>query len=901
MIATKHLMQWLLIALGLCITLTQGAKCKKSGVNPKTCKTINDCTNGYKCTKSKCCRMSKLCPAGDPMQGSQKGEFPTCVNDSDCKEGYQCNINEGKQYSVCCEKIEGSCEIPENGKVIAVGKTIKIGKCKKCDCTADGLECKSIRSKKCPCEYEGKEYKSGDLYTNATHTCSVLCSAKKTKLAKCKGVCTIETDDGEEILPIGKTWESPDKCRTCKCKTQGVDCKLKNTGELQNKTHICTVMCAQKTMECEEKVDGPHWTQWGPWSMCDELECGRKVRIRKCKGQNGDNLNSSHCKGEEREVAWCPLPDDVPWPQWTVWGHWSKCHAYECGPMRRARMCIEKTGEVLETSKCEGEEEEQQWCPPCLGRSAGGFRVLRSERHLFSGVVSLSKKEAQDTEPKHFCGGNIVTNSWILTAAHCICKIKGCCSPDNKVSCDIQRIVRVTAGRLKLTRHDKVEQIKNISKAYVIHNYIPDIDGANMRNDIALIRLADHLEFGDGFVEPGTLPTGMCANDQENVTICETVWDKAVNQECKMAGWGATPKTEPDPSPDMRQLEMTVRTYIPQEGVTKIKGVGGTPCPGDSGSPLMCGGDAEKPGPTIGLMSYVEMMGCYTGNPSATVATSVPDYLDWVTEHVVDRTEWGEWSCCSSQCGRNCSKPCLKGKMQRIRGCVGPVFGGQEPRKECFQKETKECHTQYQCQGSQWGTWGGFSPCTMLCGKQVKIRGRQCLRPDGTIDPDLNNCEPDEDTGVSNIENQNCMPEITQKVDPPCEHPKANGGNEPKQWLAAFYHNGVLKCAGTLLSKRWVVVAASCLIATADDCPTEVGWDVRFGKQSIGKNDEIETRKISRIIFHPDFRALDAAKKIFANNKAMVQLETAVGLKAACVKPMSKNLKSPCSAPQFQN
>jgi secreted trypsin-like serine protease len=81
-----------------------------------------------------------------------------------------------------------------------------------------------------------------------------------------------------------------------------------------------------------------------------------------------------------------------------------------------------------------------------------------------------------DQEFEHFCGGSIVNERWIVTAAHCADGVPA-------------RLMRVVAGDHSLTVSEGVEQAVSVSRAVIHPRYNPEA----FENDIALLELSTPL------------------------------------------------------------------------------------------------------------------------------------------------------------------------------------------------------------------------------------------------------------------------------------------------------------------------------------------------------------------------------------------------------------------------
>ncbi len=95
------------------------------------------------------------------------------------------------------------------------------------------------------------------------------------------------------------------------------------------------------------------------------------------------------------------------------------------------------------------------------------------------------------TARKHFCAGSLVNRHWIVTAAHCII--------DSGITKD-ELIVRV--GDFDTYTAENGEQLLTVSAIIVHENF----NEADFDSDIALIKLAEHVEVFDDFVRPVCIP-----------------------------------------------------------------------------------------------------------------------------------------------------------------------------------------------------------------------------------------------------------------------------------------------------------------------------------------------------------------------------------------------------------
>lgn len=220
-------------------------------------------------------------------------------------------------------------------------------------------------------------------------------------------------------------------------------------------------------------------------------------------------------------------------------------------------------------------------------RIVGGVDAKDGE---FPYQVSLQRKG------KHFCGGSIISENVILTAAHCI--------QEQKVY-----NIKVLVGTIALDTGGQLVKAKQL----IPH---PSYNSNTVANDIGLIRLEEPLNLGE-YIKRIDLPL----HDTPEGTILI------------LSGWGTT--TYPGKIPNKLQAiklksidNKICVTQHPDEEVTDYQictftKLGEGACHGDSGGPLVANGTQ------IGVVSWGYP--CAKGKPD--VFTRVFKYLDWIKEN----------------------------------------------------------------------------------------------------------------------------------------------------------------------------------------------------------------------------------------------------------------------------
>ncbi|XP_037721354.1 serine protease 1-like [Drosophila subpulchrella] len=230
--------------------------------------------------------------------------------------------------------------------------------------------------------------------------------------------------------------------------------------------------------------------------------------------------------------------------------------------------------------------------PSIEGRITNGNKAATNQ---FPYQVGLSFKSSSGS---WWCGGSIIANTWVLTAAHCT---KGASSVTIYYGSTVS-----TSAKLKK---------KVSSSKFVQHS---GYNAATLSNDISLIKTPS-VKF-------------TVAINKIALPAIASSYSSFAGQTAIASGWGKTSDAASYTTSNLQYAEFQVITNavcqqtfgsIITSGVICVASTNKkSTCQGDSGGPLALNSKL------IGVISFVSAMGCEKNTPAG--FTRVTSYLNWI-------------------------------------------------------------------------------------------------------------------------------------------------------------------------------------------------------------------------------------------------------------------------------
>ncbi|XP_044534331.1 chymotrypsin-like elastase family member 1 [Gracilinanus agilis] len=239
--------------------------------------------------------------------------------------------------------------------------------------------------------------------------------------------------------------------------------------------------------------------------------------------------------------------------------------------------------------------------PDTNARVVGG---TNAQRNVWPSQISLQYSSGGSWY--HTCGGTLITQNWVMTAAHCV---------------DSNLNFRVVVGDHNLYQNDGTEQYMSVRKIVIHPNW--NSNSVASGYDIALLRLSQSVTL-NSYVQLGTLPPSGQILPNGN--------------SCYITGWGRT-KTNGQLAETLQQAYLPVVDYATCSSSsywgstvkTTMVCAGGdgvrSGCQGDSGGPLHCLVNGQYV--VHGVTSFVSSLGCNVSR-KPTVFTRVSNYISWI-------------------------------------------------------------------------------------------------------------------------------------------------------------------------------------------------------------------------------------------------------------------------------
>ncbi len=279
------------------------------------------------------------------------------------------------------------------------------------------------------------------------------------------------------------------------------------------------------------------------------------------------------------------------------------------------RLTTGLTAVLLTTAACAPRQHAAENDAPIVGGTNADIAD-------FPWQVSLQEYRSSAYEaPAHFCGGSIINEFWILTAAHCLEGMEGI-------------PIRVVAGTAKISESDTEGQVADVVRSITYPGYTDPIFG----KDVALLRLSEPLKLLEG---SGAMAIPL-------LTAADSPRLAAPGVYAQASGWGALDSDGDYPDHLQRVGILIVESAMAEQAIRGEEGYtdwritpdqlvagawfgGRDSCQGDSGGPLVVRNETGTGHLLAGVVSWG--VGCAEPNLPGLYAR-VSSFTDWIEKTI---------------------------------------------------------------------------------------------------------------------------------------------------------------------------------------------------------------------------------------------------------------------------